>query len=180
MKPKDSCTTFAIGPIAVQFAVSCLCRSWCWFVDLPESSPSPWVECCFKPATSSAGVSLSCVPPQFLVCPALQALRLAKVTITQLSPGYNGHHIFWFLLPLPKNTKKNKSFVHQLWYKHQMAWWMGFRQREIAKNFGEPSLPRLRLLEALVASTIATPRFTFVGSLFLGRPTFRRVALWVK
>ena len=54
-----------------------------------------------------------------------------------------------------------------------MAWWMGFWQRErIAKNFGEPSLPRLRLLEALVASTIATPRFTFVGSLFLGRPTF--------
>ena len=123
-----------------------------------------------------------CVPLQFLVCPALQALRLAKVTITQLSSYYNGQHIFLFLLSRPKKTQRKRNpFVHQLWYKHQMAWWMGFWQRErIAKNFGEPSLPRLRLLEALVASTIATPRFTFVGSLFLGRPTFGRVAIWVK
>ena len=179
MKPKDSCTTFAIGPIAVQFAVSCklvmvlVCESTRKF-SLTVSGVL------LQTSNQFCGGESVCVPPQFLVCPALQALRLAKVTITQLSPGYNGHHIFWFLLPLPKNTKKNKSFVHQLWYKHQMAWWMGFRQREIAKNFGEPSLPRLRLLEALVASTIATPRFTFVGSLFLKRLTFRRVALWVK
>ena len=53
-----------------------------------------------------------CVPPQFLVCPALQALRLAKVTITQLSSYYNGHHIFQFLLSLPKKHKEKEILLY--------------------------------------------------------------------
>ena len=122
-----------------------------------------------------------CVPLQFLVCPALQALRLAKVTITQLSSYYNGHHIFQFLLSLPKKHKEKEILLYTN-FDINIRWpgeW-AFDRGEDCQEFGEPSLPRLRLLEAPVASTIATPRFTFVGSLFLGRPTFGRVAIWVK
>ena len=90
MKSKDSCATFAI---AVQFAVSCklvmvlVCGSTRKF-SLTVSGVL------LQTSNQFCGGESVCVPPQFLVCPALQALRLAKVTITQLSPGYNGHHIF--------------------------------------------------------------------------------------
>ena len=111
MKPKDSCTTFAIGPIAVQFAVSCklvmvlVCGSTRKF-SLTVSGVL------LQTSNQFCGGESVCVPPQFLVCPALQALRLAKVTITQLSPGYKGHLIFRFLLSLPKKHKEKEILFY--------------------------------------------------------------------
>ena len=84
-----------------------------------------------------------CVPLQFLVCPALQALRLAKVTITQLSSYYNGHHIFRFLLSLPKKHKEKEILLYTN-FDMNIRWpgeWAFDRERGLPRISGNrPSL----------------------------------------
>ena len=161
----------SLFPTFVAKSASALCTHLdCWG---GEGGPRkfPVTECCLEPVTSSLGRMLIA---QFLVCPAPEALPLAKVTRLRNCHLMNqGFHKFWYPISHPAYSKTKKPlFFYANLETGKRAWCIDFWHRglpRIPRN--SPSLAPGRK-HYLMSCSGATPRLlTFVGDLLLKRPS---------
>ena len=115
---------------------------------------------------------------QFLVCPAPEGLRIAKVTgLRNCHPMEQGFHSFRYPISHPACSTTEMSFFYANLETSERAWCLDFWHRGLPRMFGEQSLPSLG--HNLLSCSCATPRqLTFIGDLILKRPPAYAHLIW--